>query len=93
MEKLDETRAQAFVEDGYLWNSGTLIFRADAMLQELQRFYLEIASRICGRRCRLRKRTLAPTSSTMPRVLRQGSEDLNRLCGDGANPQGRGVDG
>jgi mannose-1-phosphate guanylyltransferase/mannose-6-phosphate isomerase len=29
VEKPDETRARAFIEDGYLWNSGNFIFRAD----------------------------------------------------------------
>ena len=34
----------AFIEDGYLWNSGNFIFRADVMLEELQRFEPEIAA-------------------------------------------------
>ena len=28
-----------------------------------------------------------------PRLLRQGAQDLDRLCGDGANRKGRGADG
>ena len=44
MEKPDEARARAFIEDGYLWNSGNFIFRADVMLEELQRFEPEIAA-------------------------------------------------
>jgi mannose-1-phosphate guanylyltransferase / mannose-6-phosphate isomerase len=44
VEKPDEKRARAFIEDGYLWNSGNFIFRADAMLEELARFAPEIAS-------------------------------------------------
>ena len=43
-EKPDEARARAFIEDGYLWNSGNFIFRADVMLEELQRFEPEIAA-------------------------------------------------
>jgi mannose-1-phosphate guanylyltransferase/mannose-6-phosphate isomerase len=43
VEKPDEARARAFVEDGYLWNSGNFVFRADVMLEELQRFEPEIA--------------------------------------------------
>ena len=43
VEKPDETRARAFIEDGYLWNSGNFVFRADVMLEELQRFEPEIA--------------------------------------------------
>src|SRR5271166_5797490 len=44
VEKPDETRARAFIEDGYLWNSGNFIFRADVMLEELARFEPEIAA-------------------------------------------------
>src|SRR5580704_17184638 len=44
VEKPDKTRARAFIEDGYLWNSGNFIFRADVMLEELQRFEPEIAA-------------------------------------------------
>src|SRR5277367_6263647 len=44
VEKPDETRARAFIEKGYLWNSGNFVFRADVMLEELQRFEPEIAA-------------------------------------------------
>ena len=44
VEKPDEAHARAFIEDGYLWNSGNFIFRADVMLEELQRFEPEIAA-------------------------------------------------
>jgi mannose-1-phosphate guanylyltransferase/mannose-6-phosphate isomerase len=44
VEKPDEKRARAFIEDGYLWNSGNFVFRADVMLEELQRFEPEIAA-------------------------------------------------
>src|SRR6202161_2124204 len=44
VEKPDEARARGFIEDGYLWNSGNFIFRADVMLEELQRFEPEIAA-------------------------------------------------
>ena len=44
VEKSDEARARTFIEDGYLWNSGNFIFRADVMLEELQRFEPEIAA-------------------------------------------------
>ena len=36
---------ERFIEDGYLWNSGNFMFRADVMLEELQRFEPEIARR------------------------------------------------
>ena len=44
VEKPDEKRARAFIEAGYLWNSGNFIFRADVMLEELARFEPEIAA-------------------------------------------------
>src|SRR3984885_1136640 len=44
VEKPDEARARTFIEDGYLWNSGNFIFRADVMLEELQRFEPKIAA-------------------------------------------------
>ena len=44
VEKPDEKRARAFIEDGYLWNSGNFVFRADVMLDELARFEPEIAA-------------------------------------------------
>jgi mannose-1-phosphate guanylyltransferase/mannose-6-phosphate isomerase len=44
VEKPDEEHARAFIEQGYLWNSGNFVFRADVMLEELQRFEPEIAA-------------------------------------------------
>jgi mannose-1-phosphate guanylyltransferase/mannose-6-phosphate isomerase len=44
VEKPDAATAQRFVEEGYLWNSGNFIFRADVMLGELQRYEPEMAS-------------------------------------------------
>ena len=44
VEKPDEARARAFIQDGYLWNSGNFVFRADVMLEELARFEPEIAA-------------------------------------------------
>jgi mannose-1-phosphate guanylyltransferase / mannose-6-phosphate isomerase len=46
VEKPNEERARTFIENGYLWNSGNFVFRADAMLEELVRFEPEIASAI-----------------------------------------------
>ena len=43
VEKPDEAKAQRFVDEGYLWNSGNFIFRADVMLEELDRFEPEMA--------------------------------------------------
>jgi len=44
VEKPDEKCARVFIQDGYLWNSGNFVFRADVMLEELQRFEPEIAA-------------------------------------------------
>jgi mannose-1-phosphate guanylyltransferase/mannose-6-phosphate isomerase len=48
VEKPDETRARAFIEGGYLWNSGNFVFRADTMLEELEKFEPEIAAAAIG---------------------------------------------
>ncbi len=37
VEKPDQETAARYVEDGYLWNSGNFMFRAEVMLQELSR--------------------------------------------------------
>ena len=44
VEKPTEERAKTFIEDGFLWNSGNFVFRADVMLDELQKFEPEIAA-------------------------------------------------
>jgi mannose-1-phosphate guanylyltransferase / mannose-6-phosphate isomerase len=37
VEKPDAATAEKYVRDGYLWNSGNFLFRADVMLDELRR--------------------------------------------------------
>jgi mannose-1-phosphate guanylyltransferase / mannose-6-phosphate isomerase len=37
-EKPDATAARAYIAEGYLWNSGNFMFRADVMRQEIERF-------------------------------------------------------
>ena len=44
VEKPGEKQARAFIADGYLWNSGNFVFRADVMLEELKRFEPDIAA-------------------------------------------------
>ena len=44
VEKPDAATAERFVADGYLWNSGNFVFRADVMLEELKSFEPEMAS-------------------------------------------------
>jgi mannose-1-phosphate guanylyltransferase/mannose-6-phosphate isomerase len=43
VEKPDEAKAETFLADGYLWNSGNFLFRADVFLGELGRFEPAIA--------------------------------------------------
>ena len=43
-EKPDASRAQEFVDAGYLWNSGNFFFRADTMRAEIAAFEPEIAA-------------------------------------------------
>jgi mannose-1-phosphate guanylyltransferase / mannose-6-phosphate isomerase len=43
VEKPDAATAERFLEEGYLWNSGNFIFRADVMLEELRRFEPDMA--------------------------------------------------
>ena len=42
VEKPDERNAKGFIEQGFLWNSGNLLFRADVMLRELQSLAPEV---------------------------------------------------
>jgi mannose-1-phosphate guanylyltransferase/mannose-6-phosphate isomerase len=42
VEKPNAALAQDYVEHGYLWNTGNFVFRADVMLEELERFAPQI---------------------------------------------------
>ncbi len=43
VEKPDAATAVGYVAEGYLWNSGNFVFRADVMLEELKRFEPRLA--------------------------------------------------
>ena len=43
VEKPDAATAAKYVRDGYLWNSGNFLFRADVLLSELARFEPAVA--------------------------------------------------
>ena len=43
VEKPDAVTAGCYIADGYLWNSGNFVFRAEVMLGELARFEPEIS--------------------------------------------------
>ena len=42
VEKPDAAQAARYIEQGYLWNSGNFLFRADVMLQELKTLVPEV---------------------------------------------------
>ena len=46
VEKPDTATAARYVREGYLWNSGNFLFRADVLLSELERLEPEIASAV-----------------------------------------------
>ncbi len=46
VEKPDATTAARYVREGYLWNSGNFLFRADVLLSELKRLEPEMAAAI-----------------------------------------------
>jgi mannose-1-phosphate guanylyltransferase/mannose-6-phosphate isomerase len=46
VEKPDAANAARYVSEGYLWNSGNFLFRADVLLDELARFEPEIAKSV-----------------------------------------------
>ncbi|MBU1384271.1 MAG: AGE family epimerase/isomerase [Alphaproteobacteria bacterium] len=46
VEKPDRERAEAYVRDGFLWNSGNFMVRADVLLAELEAFAPEVAAAV-----------------------------------------------
>jgi mannose-1-phosphate guanylyltransferase/mannose-6-phosphate isomerase len=48
VEKPDAATAARYVADGYLWNSGNFLFRAETLLDELARFEPEMAAAIAA---------------------------------------------
>jgi mannose-1-phosphate guanylyltransferase/mannose-6-phosphate isomerase len=44
IEKPTAERAARYVKDGYLWNSGNFLFRADTMMRELKRHAPDVAT-------------------------------------------------
>jgi mannose-1-phosphate guanylyltransferase/mannose-6-phosphate isomerase len=44
VEKPDEEKAAEYVKQGYLWNSGNFMFRADVMVRELTQFQPDIVT-------------------------------------------------
>jgi len=48
VEKPDTTKAQQYVRDGYLWNSGNFLFRADVFLAEFAKFQPDSAKAVAN---------------------------------------------
>jgi mannose-1-phosphate guanylyltransferase/mannose-6-phosphate isomerase len=46
VEKPDAATAARYMQEGYLWNSGNFLFRADVMLAEIDKFEPEIRARV-----------------------------------------------
>jgi mannose-1-phosphate guanylyltransferase/mannose-6-phosphate isomerase len=46
VEKPDSAAAERCVADGYLWNSGNFLFRADAMIEEMSRHQPDVVSAV-----------------------------------------------
>ncbi len=46
VEKPDAATAAKYVKDGYLWNSGNFLFRADVLISELERLEPEMAAAV-----------------------------------------------
>jgi mannose-1-phosphate guanylyltransferase/mannose-6-phosphate isomerase len=46
VEKPDKTKAQRYMDEGYLWNAGNFLFRADLLLDEYRNFEPESAAAI-----------------------------------------------
>jgi mannose-1-phosphate guanylyltransferase / mannose-6-phosphate isomerase len=46
VEKPDSSTAERYLREGYLWNSGNFLFRADVLLSELERLEPEMAAAV-----------------------------------------------
>ncbi len=89
VEKPDLATAERYVSDGYLWNSGNFLFRADAMLEAFRTMRRTFWARSKPPSTPQRK----PTERCCGRrSLRRGPRHLGRLCdhGEGLQHRGRG---
>ena len=88
VEKPDAATAARYVRDGYLWNSGNFLFRADVLLSELARLEPEMAEAIEAAVAKAidRPRLPAPAAGG----IRARAAEIDRLCGDGKDRPRRG---
>ena len=84
VEKPDAATAARYVADNYLWNSGNFMFRADVMLDEIERFEpaMAEAARGGGRRRGTQDLDFLRLAAG---AVRARAEEIDRLCGDGAH--------
>jgi mannose-1-phosphate guanylyltransferase / mannose-6-phosphate isomerase len=48
VEKPDLVRAQEFLQQGYLWNSGMFVFKASAFMAMLEKYQPAVSQHLCG---------------------------------------------
>jgi mannose-1-phosphate guanylyltransferase / mannose-6-phosphate isomerase len=83
VEKPDAATAARYVADGYLWNSGNFMFRAEVMLGELGRLEPEIR--------KAAKSAVDELTSDLD--FYRLAEEIDRLRGNGAHRSRRGAAG
>ena len=89
VEKPDAATAARYVSEGYLWNSGNFLFRADVLAEELQRYEPAILSAVEAA-VDAAKDDIG-FLRTRSNWLRQRAAEVDRLRGDGEDrSHGRG---
>ena len=83
VEKPDASTAARYVRDGYLWNSGNFLFRADVLLGEVARLEPEMAAAV--------EAAVANATEDLgflrldPASFARSPAEVDRLRGDGAH--------
>ena len=89
VEKPDAETAARYVSEGYLWNSGNFLFRADVLLAELQRYEPAMAAAVEAAVAERQRRPRLPAARSGG--VRQRAAEVDRLRGDGEDrPRGGG---
>ena len=88
VEKPNAETAARYVAEGYLWNSGNFLFRADVLMAELSRFEPSMAEAV--ERRSPAPATISASSGSTPKRS-QCAAEIDRLRGDGKDrPRRRG---
>ncbi len=88
VEKPDATLAARYVREGYLWNSGNFLFRADVLLNEVARLEPEMSAAV--------QTAVADASTDLgflrlaPEAFARAPQISDRLCRDGKDRPRRG---